>query len=1088
MIVVTPQFDYSNQDPELFATFLDFLATRYRIDTTSVHMTGLSDGGALTWSMGTALAERFASIVPIASAGGTPDPANFVDGNGQLRTRVWAFHNRYDNSPSAPYTTSADAMKQVVMALTGLPGTSVNPLSTFVDGANRTGNVMPPNSEGAWWHWNAFANDNVIPASMAVPGDPAAAGNDLLLTLYNAGGHDAWSRTWRIPVLYDWMMASRKPAASPFGSFPNLLPLLTDGIQCEDYDLGGEGLAYHDDSAGNSGAVYRADDVDLAVTSDSDGGFEVVGLNAGEWLGYTVHVPTTGNYGLLLRAWSLAGETVTVQLNGAFLADAIVPAGGWSTVQLDGLALPGGEHQLSLHAQGSDLALNWFTFDLQLVSAASVEIIVDNSDAGLTQTVGTWGTSTGAPSYFGSNYAYNGVRGRSGQLFTFRPGNELVLPSGWYQVLLRTPAKADRAVVPVDIYHDGGVAVVPIDMTTGGGVWKDLGTYQLDVANDPRVVIRTDGTLDWVQADAVAFRSASAPLPPPPAASPPVDIETVDLTLDNTDILKVRAEGFWDSKTGGSAHLGANYLQANGGVSFTFSEDLPVSGLYEVLIRHPASAAFGTAAVTISHNGGVDNLPLDQTVLGGEWRSLGFYDFTAGVPAVVSVGSGGGPVSNLVVDALRFVGHAALPPRDIIVDNLDGAQTGTTGTWNLSASKAGFYGSNYAWASTNNAGHVFSFLPTLESIGIFTVSIRYTADAGRASNAKATVVHSGGSFDFLVDMRADGGMWVELGTFAFDPAAGQGLLLSAEGADGFVIADAVRFVETDTLPPPPLRELVVDNLDVAQTVAVGTWNTSASKSGYYGLNYAYAALGNPSQTFSFQPDLAGQGGPFEVFIRYTSDAGRDGAVPVEISHDGGTYQTTVDMRNDGGTWVSLGAFQLEPGLGHGLTLGTAGTTKFVIADAVRFVELATLPPPPPTLRDLIIDDTDPSQVASIGSWGTASSTGGYYGSGYRWIGPGAAAQFSFLPDLSVGGAGTFDVSIRYTSTSSRESAVPVTIVHSGGQEVYVVDMRTGGGDWVLLGQHDLPISGGEIRIGVAGATGYTVADAVRLREVPLGDN
>ena len=41
-------------------------------------------------------------------------------------------------------------------------------------------------------------------------------------------------------------------------------PLSVPGrIEAEDYDLGGEGVAYHDTTPGNAGGAYRADDVDI---------------------------------------------------------------------------------------------------------------------------------------------------------------------------------------------------------------------------------------------------------------------------------------------------------------------------------------------------------------------------------------------------------------------------------------------------------------------------------------------------------------------------------------------------------------------------------------------------------------------------------------------------------------------------------------------------------------------------------------------------------------------------------------------------------------------------------------------------------
>ncbi len=79
-------------------------------------------------------------------------------------------------------------------------------------------------------------------------------------------------------------------------------PLPVPGrIQAEDYDLGGEGVAYHDTTAGNSGGAYRHDDVDI----ETAGGITNVGwIRDGERLRYTVSVTQPGNYLVSLRVAS----------------------------------------------------------------------------------------------------------------------------------------------------------------------------------------------------------------------------------------------------------------------------------------------------------------------------------------------------------------------------------------------------------------------------------------------------------------------------------------------------------------------------------------------------------------------------------------------------------------------------------------------------------------------------------------------------------------------------------------------------------------------------------------------------------------
>jgi hypothetical protein len=75
-------------------------------------------------------------------------------------------------------------------------------------------------------------------------------------------------------------------------------------IEAEDYDVGGEGVAYHDTTLGNEGGEYRSDDVDVQSTTDGGDGHNVGWIEAGEWLEYTVDVASTGLYDIQVRVAS----------------------------------------------------------------------------------------------------------------------------------------------------------------------------------------------------------------------------------------------------------------------------------------------------------------------------------------------------------------------------------------------------------------------------------------------------------------------------------------------------------------------------------------------------------------------------------------------------------------------------------------------------------------------------------------------------------------------------------------------------------------------------------------------------------------
>jgi endonuclease/exonuclease/phosphatase family metal-dependent hydrolase len=86
-------------------------------------------------------------------------------------------------------------------------------------------------------------------------------------------------------------------------------------IQSEDFDTGGQGIAYLDHTGGNTGGAYRATDVDVQATPN--GGYTVAWASPGEWLMYTVNVSASGYYRVVARVASLGdGGAFRVEFNG----------------------------------------------------------------------------------------------------------------------------------------------------------------------------------------------------------------------------------------------------------------------------------------------------------------------------------------------------------------------------------------------------------------------------------------------------------------------------------------------------------------------------------------------------------------------------------------------------------------------------------------------------------------------------------------------------------------------------------------------------------------------------------------------------
>ncbi|MGB1129294.1 MAG: LamG-like jellyroll fold domain-containing protein [Haloferula sp.] len=152
-------------------------------------------------------------------------------------------------------------------------------------------------------------------------------------------------------------------------------PLLNPGtvrIEAENFNQGGEGVAYHDTDAVNDGGAYRPDEgVDLSTTSDTGGGFAVEGTEAGEWMEYTIDAPTAGLYDLSLRVSNDSGSeaelTVLIGSDRDSLTDLpgtiTVPISAFYTHLASDLSLPAGRQVLRLQIDQPGVEINWLELE-----------------------------------------------------------------------------------------------------------------------------------------------------------------------------------------------------------------------------------------------------------------------------------------------------------------------------------------------------------------------------------------------------------------------------------------------------------------------------------------------------------------------------------------------------------------------------------------------------------------------------------------------------------------------------------------------------------------------------------------------------
>jgi hypothetical protein len=129
---------------------------------------------------------------------------------------------------------------------------------------------------------------------------------------------------------------------------------------------------------------------------------------------------------------------------------------------------------------------------------------------------------------------------------------------------------------------------------------------------------------------------------------------------------------------------------------------------------------------------------------------------------------------------------------------VDDASAELKGFETASTSIGPFVGAGYRHDGNKDRGKQSArFAPDLPAAGKYEVRLAYTANPNRASNVVVHVIHTGGFTTVKVDQKKKppiDGTWVSLGTFEFEKGKKASVTVTNEGADGFVIIDAVQWL------------------------------------------------------------------------------------------------------------------------------------------------------------------------------------------------------------------------------------------------------------------------------------------------------
>ena len=402
-------------------------------------------------------------------------------------------------------------------------------LEVSLDGES-LGAVDIPNT-GEWTNWETVTLEDITVTS----DEPQV----LRLTAEQSG------------IDFNWFEFEAVELKGPYEGTPWSVP---GKVQAEDFDNGGEGIAYHETTEQNQyDTSYRDGAVDIRETQDESGSYNVGYFEDGEWLEYTVD-PNAGTYDLRLRVASArSGRQLNVTLDGDQLATVDVPnTGGWSsweTVTVEGLSIEtDAESELRFEAVGSGIDFNWFEFERVEVqgpfggTVATIpgRIQAENFDTG-GEGVAYHDTSEGNEynlSYRDMSVDIRETQDVSGayNIGYFQDGEWLeytVSPTpDTYDIHLRvaTPRSGRQVAISLD---DRSLGTVDIPDTGEWTNWETVTLTDVEVSTDTESVLRLEALGSGIDLNWVEFVPATTQTPTPTPT--PTETETPTPTPTPTE-------------------------------------------------------------------------------------------------------------------------------------------------------------------------------------------------------------------------------------------------------------------------------------------------------------------------------------------------------------------------------------------------------------------------------------------------------------------------------------------------------------------------------------------------------------------------
>jgi len=320
----------------------------------------------------------------------------------------------------------------------------------------------------------------------------------------------------------------------------------------------------------------------------------------------------------------------------------------------------------------------------------------------------------------------------------------------------------------------------------------------------------------------------------------PVSVAGAEIIIDNGDAGYTKT-GSWTAGSYSATAYNNDYEYAgSGGAASTarWTPTVTLPGTYEVFVWYVSgSNRANNAPYTVVYDGGSATVPVNQQTGGGQWNSIGSFDFATGTAGYVELGDNANP-SVVIADAVRFVkaGSGSTPvPKEPKPPVVPGASNVTEIVLDSEPTSldyddgTGWATSTYSPSGTLHEGSTryCNAAVSLSSYAVYVIDVprpgywaidgwvrqeqnglaqsvqfRFVDGSDAVRNTVATLRPSPGTSGWLVNV--DG--VADSSAYLFDQGRVYVTIYGNSGASEQVQADALRFRLVAPTPPAGVRQ------------------------------------------------------------------------------------------------------------------------------------------------------------------------------------------------------------------------------------------------------------------------------------------